>query len=128
MCMHYEQFIELTGMIAPIAFKTEQLWGSNIPQTKTYINLKTSCNWREVFFIEVPILDQLKSHILKFCVHFSFVSVNSIRFATCLNQISCNCGKTDSKTKKSNIKRFFQQKCFWSQPKIFASFLGVVVC
>ena len=25
MCMHYEQFIELTGMIAPIAFKTEQL-------------------------------------------------------------------------------------------------------
>ena len=34
-------------------------------------------------------------------------------------------GKTDGKTKKSKRKCFFQQKCFWSETKTFASFSGV---
>ena len=55
-----------------------------------------------------------------------FVFVNSIRFATCLNQMSCNRGKTDGETKKSKRKCFFQQKCFWSEPKTLASFSGLL--
>ena len=50
----------------------------------------------------------------KFCVHFLFVFVNWIRFATCLNQMSCN---------RKNWWR--NEKCFWSEPKTFASFSGV---
>ena len=43
----------------------------------------------------------------KFCAHFLFVVVNSIRFATRLNQMSCNGGKTDGETKKSKRKCLF---------------------
>ena len=53
-----------------------------------------------------------------------FIFVNSICFATCFYQISCNRGKTDGETKKSKRKCFFQQKCSWSDPKTFASFSG----
>ena len=63
--------------------------------------------------------------LFKFCVHVLFVFVNSIRFVTCLNQMSCNRGKTDSETKKLKTKCFFQQKCFWSEAKAFACFSGV---
>ena len=49
----------------------------------------------------------------KFCVYtFLFVFVNSIRFATCLNQMSCNSEKTDSETKKSNRKCFPNKNVF----------------
>ena len=34
--------------------------------------------------------------------------------------MSCNRGKTDGETKKSNRKCFFQQKCFWFEPKTFS--------
>ena len=63
--------------------------------------------------------------LFKFCVHFLFVFVNSIRFSICLNQISCNDEKTDGETKKSNRKCLLQQKCFWSEPKTVASFSDV---
>ena len=66
-----------------------------------------------------------KPYLFIFCVHFLFVFVNSIHFAKCLNQMSCNGGRPDRETKKSNRKWFFQQKCFWSEPKTFASFSGV---
>ena len=39
-------------------------------------------------------------YLLKFCGHFLFAFVNSICFATCLNQMSCNGGKTDGEPKK----------------------------
>ena len=39
--------------------------------------------------------------------------------------MSCNRGKTDGETKKSKVKSFFQQKCFLSEPKTFASFSGI---
>ena len=39
--------------------------------------------------------------------------------------MSCNRGKTDGETKKSKTKSFFQQKCFLSEPKTFASFSGI---
>ena len=41
-----------------------------------------------------------------------FVFVNSIRFATCLNQMSCNRGKTDGEQENQRENVFFQQKCF----------------
>ena len=62
----------------------------------------------------------------KFWVHFLLDFVNSILFATLLNQMSYNRGKTDGKTQKSKRKCFFQQKCFWSEPKASASFSGVL--
>ena len=37
---------------------------SDMPRTKTCINLKISCNYREFSLIEVPISDQWKSHFL----------------------------------------------------------------
>ena len=46
--------------------------------------------------------------------------VNSVCFATCLNQVSCNRGKTDGETKKSNTKYFFQ-----SELKTFVCFSAV---
>ena len=39
-----------------------------------------------------------------------FVFVNSVCFATCLNQMSCNRGRTDGETKKSNRKCLFFNK------------------
>ena len=41
-----------------------------------------------------------------------FVIVNSIRFATCLNQMSRNRRKTDGETKQSKRTNFFQQNVF----------------
>ena len=38
----------------------------------------------------------------------------------------CNDGKTDGETKKSDRKYLFLQKCFWSEPKTFASPSGVL--
>ena len=38
-----------------------------------------------------------------------FVFLNSICFATYLDQMSCNGGKTDDETKKLNRKCFFQK-------------------
>ena len=55
-----------------------------------------------------------------------FCKFNSFRFATCLNQISCNGGKAGGETTKSNRKSFFQHKCFWSEPKTFTSFSSVL--
>ena len=40
--------------------------------------------------------------------------------------MSCNGGRADGETKKLNGKSFFQQKCFWSEPKTFASFSDVL--
>ena len=64
-------------------------------------------------------------YLFKYCVHFLFVFVNSIRFATYLNQMSCNRGKTDDEINKSKRKCFFQQKYFWSELKTLANFSGV---
>ena len=59
MRMNYEQFIELTEKIAHICFQNGHSdEKSDMPQTKTCINLKISCNWREFSFIGVPISDQ----------------------------------------------------------------------
>ena len=63
------------------------------------------------------------------CTYFvCFCKFNSFRlsFIKCLNQMSCNRGKIDGKTQKSNIKCLFPQKYFWSEPKTFASFSGVL--
>ena len=41
-----------------------------------------------------------------------FAFVNLIRFATCLNQMSCNKGKTDGETQKSKGNIFFNKNVF----------------
>ena len=54
-----------------------------------------------------------------------YLFVNFVRLATCLNQMSCNGGKTDGKIKKSNRKFFFGQKYFHLNQKhlpIFQAF------
>ena len=38
----------------------------------------------------------------------------------------CNDGKTGGDTKKSDRKYLFLQKCFWSEPKTFASSSGIL--
>ena len=48
-------------------------------------------------------------------IHFLLAFVNSIRFATCLNQKFCKGERTDDETKKSNRRSFFQQKYFCSK-------------
>ena len=53
-----------------------------------------------------------------------FVFVNSIRLATCLNQMSCNRGKTDSKTKKTKRKCFFNKNVFDLNQKHLQLFKG----
>ena len=53
MSLNYEQFIELTEMIAPLFPKLTSDEESDIPQTSTFIDLKISWNWREFSFIEV---------------------------------------------------------------------------
>ena len=64
----------------------------------------------------------------RFWVHFLLDFVNSILFATLLNQMSYNRRKTDGKTQKSKRKCFFQQKCFWYEPKIICKFFRRFVC
>ena len=47
---------------------------------------------------------------------------------TCLNQMTYREKaekKVMAKLRENEKKNFFQQKCFWSEPKTFASFLGV---
>ena len=48
---------------------------------------------------------------------------------TCLNQITYRAKaekKLMAKLRENEKKIFFQQKCFWSEPKTFASFPGVL--
>ena len=66
--------------------------------------------------------------LFKFCVHVLFVFVNSIRFATCLNQMSCNRGKTDGETKRIKDKMFFSTKMFWIWTKSISMFFRRFVC
>ena len=54
-----------------------------------------------------------------------FAFVNSIRFATWLNQMTCNRGKTGGETKKSQKRMFFSTKMFLIRTKNIASFSGV---
>ena len=54
---------------------------------------------------------------LNFVCIFCLFFFNSIRFATWR--------KNWWRNKKIKVKMFFQQKCFWSEPKTFASFSGV---
>ena len=66
--------------------------------------------------------------LFKFCVHVLFVFVNSIRFATCLNQMSCNRGKTDGETKRIKDKMFFSTKMFLIWTKSISMFFRRFVC
>ena len=68
-----------------------------------------------------PLDDYFLWYPYKFCVRVLFGFVNSIPVETKYFVT----GKTDRETKKSKRKCFFQQKCFWSEPKTFASFPGV---
>ena len=53
-------------MIAPIVSKKDSDEESDMPQTKTCINLKISRNWREFLFTGVPISDHQKNNFLQY--------------------------------------------------------------
>ena len=74
-----------------------------------------SSDWKQLIKVSIASSD----HVFEFSI-FIFAISPFFCFA-----MSCNRGKTDGKTKKSKRKCFFQQKCFWSEPKTFARFPGV---
>ena len=61
-------------------------------------------------------------------MHFLFVFVNSIVFVRCLNQTTCNRGKTDGETKKIKERMFFSTKMFLIWTKSTCKFFRRFVC